>query len=727
MQPRPLLLLFVVWLLVHTLPAALAASIDNSRPDPRRHVSSHINESVATALPTEPLPELLHDLPHMPHMSRGLVKALGSLPQVTLLLALSAVFAGLTVGVMGVDGLSLEIIAEGGKEPDRSCAAAILPVRRKGHEMLCTIIIGNMLTNVVIVQTINAAVMTYYGIKTHSTKPSVTPAPTLDPLLDGSFSEAMELDNSDVMSFIVSTVLIVIFAEILPMSVCKSKNALRIAAAGVPIVVAANMILLPIVKPLGWLLDRLVAHDAGQIYDRNELKRLMVLHCEAHGEESGLVSSELKLLLAAMDFTDKKCVQEVMTPLLGATCATMDEIADEAFLARIWRSGRSRIPVLDSSGDVVEVLFAKDLLTAPNGATVGDLLRGRGRARQVLHVLDTTPLPKMLKMFQQARVHIAFVHRTTDEEVDSPFGTDTTVSVHRSSATPQTLKNTIGLVTLEDVVEEIIREEIYDEYDDDEANEGMFFSPGLPRVASSLQVGNSSQAWLPKPPKRPVRVHFSSFKPNPSPTSAARLTPDQLWAISFFLAESNLSAFKGWKCGHFKALLDELDDTMFFPPSVPPVTPAPRPPATPATRRRNIHQMLLDLGGPQGQYVLYRTGVAATAMTLVLSGRVDVALSEGFTTEMRSFRLLAEDALSSPEYFPDFTAVVVRPTRAIRIERDTYNRIRSTFGLPAPEAQVRAPVFRTVSSVPAITPLMGGSAAAAPEYGTFPGSPPAPS
>ena len=676
-----------------------------------------------TGLPTtEPV-----TLPSL-HVSRGLTRALRSLPEVGTLLFLSAVFAGLTIGIMGVDSLSLEIIAESGKEPDRSFAAAILPVRRKGHEMLCTLIIGNMLTNVVIVQTINAAVLEYFGVKKHGSRPLVTesptPSPELDPLLDSSFTGAMDLDQSDFISFVVATVLVLIFAEIIPMSVCKSKMSLRIAAAGVPIVVAANMLLLPIVRPLGWILDRLVSHDAGQIYDRNELKRLMVLHCESHGEESGLVSSELKLLLAAMDFTDKKCVREVMTPLEGATTVNIKELVDEEFLAKIWRSGRSRIPVMDANNNVCNVLFAKDLLAVQLGAgTVGDVLNSHVTARHVLHVLDTTPLPKMLKLFQQARVHMAFVHATIlsadgeDAEGDSPFTNDDVVLVRTTAQSPKTLPNrTIGLVTLEDVVEEIIREEIYDEYDEEEANEN-FASPStiVPRSTSASSLGTTS-VWIPRPPTRLVRVHFTSFRVDPQRPDV-KMTNDQLWAVAFFMTESNLPAFKGWKCGHFKALIDEAEECIYVPNVAPPTTPAPRPLATPSTRKKSAHQTLAEMGGPQGHFLLYRLGVAATHMILILSGRVDIAVSEGFTSELRSFRFLGEESLLSPgDYFPDFTAAVVRPSRILRFDHDVFHRLRASFGFPVPDPPVRLVQVKGLNNT-AGSPL----AANAPGnfYGTF--------
>ena len=68
------------------------------------------------------------------------------------LICFSALFAGLTLGIMGCDTTTLEIIADSGDEPDKTYAKAILPVRRLGHQSLCTLVLGNMFTNVVIAE-----------------------------------------------------------------------------------------------------------------------------------------------------------------------------------------------------------------------------------------------------------------------------------------------------------------------------------------------------------------------------------------------------------------------------------------------------------------------------------------------------------------------------------------------------------------------------------------------
>ena len=63
------------------------------------------------------------------------------------LLLLSGLFSGLTLGLMSLDMVSLEIIAEGGDEIEREYAKKIIPVRAKGNLLMCTLLLGNTMVN----------------------------------------------------------------------------------------------------------------------------------------------------------------------------------------------------------------------------------------------------------------------------------------------------------------------------------------------------------------------------------------------------------------------------------------------------------------------------------------------------------------------------------------------------------------------------------------------------
>lgn len=63
------------------------------------------------------------------------------------LLVLSGLFSGLTLGLMSLDMVSLEIVAEGGEEHERVYAKKIIPIRAKGNLLLCTLLLGNTMVN----------------------------------------------------------------------------------------------------------------------------------------------------------------------------------------------------------------------------------------------------------------------------------------------------------------------------------------------------------------------------------------------------------------------------------------------------------------------------------------------------------------------------------------------------------------------------------------------------
>lgn len=157
------------------------------------------------------------------------------------------------------------------------------------------------------------------------------------------------------------------------------------------------------------------------------------------GEEQGLITPEEGQMIASiLEFKDT-IVREVMTPRPEMVCAEA-QTSVEQVITLINDKGFTRIPVYSESLDtIIGILHAKDLLiyfsteeTLPSLAEI---------SKPAYHVLETKKIVDLLKEFQKQKAHMAIV---TDE-----FG-----SVR-------------GLVTLEDILEEIVGE-ISDEYDKNE-------------------------------------------------------------------------------------------------------------------------------------------------------------------------------------------------------------------------------------------------------------------
>jgi putative hemolysin len=158
-------------------------------------------------------------------------------------------------------------------------------------------------------------------------------------------------------------------------------------------------------------------------------------------QETGEIEAEEKELLhSVFEFSDT-VAREVMTPRVDMDAAALEE-DPEAIIELIQRSGHSRIPVYERTGDqIVGIIHAKDLLSAR--------LRGAGPInlrtilRPALFVPENKNLHDLMREMRQARAQMAIVQ---DE-----FG------------------GTAGLVTIEDIVEELVGD-IVDEYDVEQAD-----------------------------------------------------------------------------------------------------------------------------------------------------------------------------------------------------------------------------------------------------------------
>jgi CBS domain containing-hemolysin-like protein len=159
---------------------------------------------------------------------------------------------------------------------------------------------------------------------------------------------------------------------------------------------------------------------------------------EVEEEEDADDVQEKELISSVLDFTDT-LVREVLVPRIDMITLPATATAAAA-LDLILEAGRSRIPVLGEGIDNVEgVLYARDLLTLMDEG--GDAsVQVRNLMRAAYFVPETKRVPELLREMQASQVHLAIV---VDE-----FG------------------GTAGLVTIEDLLEELVGE-IADEYDDE--------------------------------------------------------------------------------------------------------------------------------------------------------------------------------------------------------------------------------------------------------------------
>ncbi|KAE8145305.1 hypothetical protein BDV25DRAFT_164991 [Aspergillus avenaceus] len=313
-------------------------------------------------------------------------------------------FAGLTIALMGQDEVYLQVIKTSGEGSERKNAASVLKLLKRGkHWVLVTLLLSNVITN--------------------ETLPIV-----LDRSLGGGWPAVLG-----------STVLIVIFGEVVPQSICV-RYGLPIGAWMAPCVLALMYIMAPVAWPVAKLLDRLLGEDHGTIYKKAGLKTLVTLHKTLGEAGEQLNSDEVTIISAVLDLKDKP-VGNIMTPMEDVFTMSADTVLDEETMDVILSQGYSRIPIHapDNPSNFVGMLLVKMLITYDPE----DCRRVREFALATLpETRPETSCLDIVNFFQEGKSHMVLVSEYPGED-----------------------RGALGVVTLEDVIEELIGEEIIDESD----------------------------------------------------------------------------------------------------------------------------------------------------------------------------------------------------------------------------------------------------------------------
>ncbi|XP_039532041.1 metal transporter CNNM4 isoform X3 [Pimephales promelas] len=325
---------------------------------------------------------------------------------VSSLLALSGMFSGLNLGLMALDPMELRIVQSCGTNKEKKYARKIEPIRSKGNYLLCSLLLGNVLVNT-----------------------------TLTILLD-------DLIGSGLGAVAASTVGIVIFGEIVPQALC-SRHGLAVGANTIVLTKFFMILTFPLSFPISKLLDVILGQEIGTVYNREKLVGMLKV-TEPYND---LVKEELNIIQGALELRTKT-VEDVMTPLGNCFMIHIDAVLDFSTMSEIMESGYTRIPVFDSErSNIVDILYVKDLaFVDPDDCTTLKTVT-KFYNRPVHFVFHDTKLDAMLEEFKKGKSHLAIVQKVNSEGEGDPF------------------YEVLGLVTLEDVIEEIIKSEILDESD----------------------------------------------------------------------------------------------------------------------------------------------------------------------------------------------------------------------------------------------------------------------
>jgi len=336
---------------------------------------------------------------------------------------LSATFSGLDLGLMSLNPGHLEMLIKGATvgdpiaERNAKRAKRILPVRRDGNLLLCTVLLGNVAVN------------------------------SLMAVLLAEFT-------SGTVGFVMTTFIVVTFGEIVPQSLCF-KHGLVVGATLLPILKVFRILFYPLNKPVSLILDRVFGQEEEHVLDRQQMKS--ALDYQMKKSPDLLTRNECRLLQGSLELSELR-VHDVMVPMERAFCLDVQAVMDSVLIQAVADAGYSRLPVVDYSEDprwckhpiVIGLLHVKDLLVVdPDSALpVKTLLPLVGMDFHTVD--DDESLLSLLRKFRSGTSQLACVKSLVVSDACDPYW--------RHS----------GIVVLQDVLNAIVQEDLQEKEQESE-------------------------------------------------------------------------------------------------------------------------------------------------------------------------------------------------------------------------------------------------------------------
>lgn len=282
-------------------------------------------------------------------------------------------------------------------------AALVLSLSDRYDALLSTILIGNNIVNIMM-----ASVATLLFVKWLGSERGAS------------------------ASTIVVTVLVLIFGEISPKSLAKESPE-KLALMSAPLLQFFVLIFTPLNLLFG-LWKKLLSRIFKSTEDTGITEEELLTIVEEAEEDGGIDEQESTLIRSAIEFSELEA-GDILTPRVDITGIEVDTPEEEIAQAFI-ETGYSRMPVYEDTMDnIVGIIYQKDfykLIYHQQGGNIHDIIRS------AFFITKNLKIGELLKSLQQSKQHIAVV---LDE-----FG------------------GTLGIVTLEDILEELVGE-IWDEHD----------------------------------------------------------------------------------------------------------------------------------------------------------------------------------------------------------------------------------------------------------------------
>lgn len=354
-----------------------------------------------------------------------------SIGLIVIFLIFSAYFSATETAFTSVNRIRLKNLASGQtsngqkiSEDKMKKAKMVLELEEKYDQLLSTILVGNNLVNIALTAVATVLFVNLYG----------SYGPTI--------------------STIVVTIIVLIFGEISPKGLAK-ENPEGFAMFAAPFIT----VLIFILTPINWLFSmwkKLLSKVFKVSENRGITEDELITIVEEAETEGSIEADQSELIQNAIEFNDLEA-WDVLTPRVDIEAIELDSTKKE--VAKMFlETGFSRLPVYDGDLDrILGVLNQKDFhnYIAGSKKTISDYVK------PVIYVAGSMKISALLKKLQINKTHIAIV-------VDEYGGTT-------------------GLVTMEDIIEELVGE-IYDEHDEVETAEIIPLQDGSYRVMCSTNV-----------------------------------------------------------------------------------------------------------------------------------------------------------------------------------------------------------------------------------------------
>jgi len=512
------------------------------------------------------------------------------------LLFMSGLFSGLTLGLLGLDPTSLKIVAKGDTE-NAKYAQDVMPIRAKGNLLLCTLLLGNVAVN----SALSILLANFAG---------------------------------GIVGFALSTAFIVIFGEIIPQAAC-SRYALYIGSKVICIVQVLIFLISPLAWPISKLLDLILGDEFGLVYTNRELRNLV----ELHTMEGDLPTESAGIMTGALDFS-KLTVESVMTEWKSVFWLKSDAKLDFECLERIFKSGHSRVPVVEMIGTqyenqrpkVIGLLFVKDLilLDPEDELPVGNIIDTF--LHDLKHIDHNTSVKTVMDEFRHGRSHLAIVRKLVAQKVNG-----------------EVIYQNVGIVTLEDIIENILNMQIEDEFDI--GSQKMAEDAGRKDEILQLFDYRRTRGMDGMPPQEKIVVYrhlcreVHVFKPQ------FRRAEDI--DLQNLLASGSVH----------KVLRDDWYG-----------------------KEKQVENVKDTIMIEENGYLLYKHGVQSEYFTFILDGKAEVYSGrQKFRSEVSRFTILCPELLSQTQddyvkglefsaFVPDFTCRVIQNSRILRISRENFHK-----------------------------------------------------